>query len=245
MKNESRVRILALFACTVSFTTAARADFVTIDLDSFANTDLTTFTGGYNYPQNGGPVTVDGIPFVLPTIGPNGDTAVVFAYNSVSIPVGLYGITTADVLANSAWGVCGIGVGEIDFVGSAGTYVYTLTEGDNIRDHFNGGFCNSAPNISGSANFGPDRLDLHSIQLPASFANETLESVVFVSYDQFELGTPFLEGLTVDPDPPPAVPEPSSLVFVGIALIAIAVRHRLQRRAYSDGRRACHSEACS
>jgi PEP-CTERM motif len=228
MKNESRMRILVLFACAVSLTTAVRADFVTIDLSPFANSDLTTFTGGYNYPQQGGSITVDGIPFILPTIGANQDTGVVFAYDSASIPIGLYGVTSADVLANSAWGVCGIAVGEIDFVGSVGTFHYTLTEGDNIRDHFNGGFCNSAPNISGTANFGPDRLDLHSIQLPASFADETLESIAFVSYDQFELGTPFLAGLTVDPDPPSSTPEPSSLLFAGIGAIAIVVKRRLQ-----------------
>ena len=151
-----------------------------------------------------------------------------FASDRISIPIGLYGTASSGVLANSAWGVCGIAVGEIGFVGSAGTYVYMLSEGDNIRDNFNGVFCNSAPNISGSADFGPDRLDLHSIQLPAALATETLESVVFVSYYQFELGTPFLAGLTIDPAPPQATPEPSSLLFAGIAAITIVVKRRLQ-----------------
>jgi len=78
MKTESRLRIIVLFACVMLFTMTARGDYVTIDLNSFANSDLTTFTGGFHYPQNGGSITVDGMPFILPTIGWNQDTAVVF-----------------------------------------------------------------------------------------------------------------------------------------------------------------------
>ncbi len=47
-------------------------------------------------------------------------------------------MTTVDVLVNSAFGSCGADVGEIDFVGSSETYADTLTEGVNVRDHFNG-----------------------------------------------------------------------------------------------------------
>ena len=98
---------------------------------------------------------MDGIPFILPTIGWNQDTPLCSPWDRISIPIGLYGTASSGVLANSAWGVCGIAVGEIGFVGSAGTYVYMLSEGDNICDHFNGVFCNSAPNISGSAEQPP------------------------------------------------------------------------------------------
>jgi hypothetical protein len=115
-----------------------------------------------------------------------------------------------------------------------------LSEGDNIRDHFNGVFCNSAPNISGSADFGPDRRDLHSIQLPAAFATETLESVVFVSYDQFELGTPFLAGLTIDP-----APLKPRLSHRASCLPASPRSRSLSNVAYSDGLRVCHGVACS
>jgi len=47
------------------------ADTVEIDLSSFVNSDLTTYTGGLNYPQHGGPITLDGIPFDLATTGPS------------------------------------------------------------------------------------------------------------------------------------------------------------------------------
>jgi hypothetical protein len=229
MASLKVARALVLpIAALISFAAGARADITPIDLSTFVNSDLTTFTGGGNYPQQGGPLTVDGIPFVLATIGPNQDTAILEAsQGGYDIPIDTFGVDSADVLMNSAWGICGITVGEIDFVGSSGTYVYSLQEGTNIRDHYQGDFCNSSADVTASANFGPDRLDMYSIQLPAAFLGETLESIDFVGYGEYELGTPFLAALDIDP-PSPA-PEPSATLLVLIAGASLALIRRLKR----------------
>jgi hypothetical protein len=213
----------------------ARADAVEIDLSSFVNSDLTGYTGGSNYPQHGGPLTVDGISFDLATIGPEQDTAVIQTNGpqDFSIPVEVLGATSVNVLVNSAFGSCGADVGEIDFTGSSGTYSYKLTEGVNVRDHFNGQFCNSAGGITGTASFGggADRLDLLSITLPLSFSGQTLESIDFKGFGNGQLGEPFLAGATIvnpaDPPDPPPVPEPRYLLVVSAGAVAMLLRRRL------------------
>ena len=226
-------KFVSIVTVVVCIAGAGRADTVQIDLSSLVNSDLTTYTGGSNYPQHGGPITVDGTQFELATIGPQDDTAVLqTGTQGFSIPVDTFGVTSVDLLVNSAYGSCGADVGEIYFVGSSGTYSYTLTEGVNVRDHFDGAFCNSAGEITDTASFGggADRLDLDSIELPASFADQTLEWINFKGFDQGELGEPFLAAATVvtpaDSDPPP-VPEPSDLLFACIAFGAILVKRRL------------------
>jgi hypothetical protein len=223
------VSIVAVVVCTAA---TGRADPVQIDLSGLVNSDLTTYTGGSNYPQHGGLITVDGIPFELATIGPQQDTAVIQTSGTqdFSIPVGTFGVTSAYVLVNSADGSCGTDVGEIDFVGSSGTYSYKLTEGVNVRDHFDGAFCNSAGDITDTASFGggADRLDLDSIELPPSFADQTLESIDFKGFGEGQLGEPFLAAATLDPDPA-AVPEPADLAVVSLAAAAmLLLRRRLQ-----------------
>ena len=221
-------------AAVACFAGAARADTVEIDLSGFVNADLTTYTGGFNYPQHGGTITVDSIPFQLATIGSQQDTAIIQTngVQDYSIPVGIFGVTSVDVLVNSAYGSCGTDVGEIDFVGSSQTFSYNLTEGVNIRDHFNGNFCNVAGSIAGTASFGAgsDRLDLDSILLPASFSDQTLESIDFEGFGKGELGEPFLAAATIvtpgDPDPA-AVPEPSSFLFLIVASAIVALRRIL------------------
>ena len=218
-----------------------RADTVEIDLSSFVNSDLTTYTGGSNYPQHGGAITVDTIPFELATIGSGQDTAVIQTngIQDFSIPVEASGVTTVDVLINSAFGSCGADVGEIDFVGSSETYSYTLTEGVNLRDHFNGKFCNSAGDATATASFGggADRLDLESVQLPLSFSGQTLESIDFKGFGNGQLGEPFLAAATIltpaDPDPAP-VPEPSQLLVACVAAAILLLR--LLRRSAVGGR---------
>jgi hypothetical protein len=220
---------------------AARADITEVGLSGLVNADLTTYSGGSNYPQHGGSLTVSGIPFDLATIGPQSDTGIVQTTGAqdFSIPVDVLGGMSVYVLINSAYGACGSDVGELDFVGSSQTYAYPLVEGGNIRDHFAGQFCNQAPAISGSASFGggADRLDLNSIQLPSSFATQTLESIDFKSFGMGQLGQPFLAALTVEsgrdlsarvPEQVPApVPEPGDLRFLGTAMAAIVLRRYL------------------
>ena len=214
----------------------ARADAVSIDLSSQVNSDLITYSGGWSYPQHGGPLTVAGIPFTLATIGPNSDTGVIQSSiiagvsQSYSLPVNLFGVTSAYTLINSAFGTCGANVGELDFIGSSSTFTYTLTEGTNVRDHFNSGFCGTVDNSVRSRYFGGgiDRLDMQSIVLPAAFATETLKSIDLKTFGQGWNGSPFLAGLTLDPA---AVPEPAlgPVGLIAIALIPLARRHWRRR----------------
>lgn len=222
--------ILTVAVCLAGI---GRADTVEVDLSGFVNSDLTTYTGGSNYPQHGGSITLDAIPFELATIGPEQDTAVIQTNGAqdFSIPVEVFGATSVDVLVNSAFGSCGTDVGEIDFVGSSGTYTYTLTEGVNVRDHFNGQFCNSAGDITDTASFGSDRLDLLSITLPLSFSGQTLESIDFIGFGKGQLGEPFLAAATIvtpaDPLDPAPVPEPEDLLVVSVGAAAMFLKRRL------------------
>ena len=226
-------KFASIVTVAVGIAGIVRADTVEIDLSSFVNSDLTTYTGGSSYPQHGGAITVDTIPFELATIGSGQDTAVIQTDGTqdFSIPVGVSGVTTVDVLVNSAYGSCGADVGEIDFVGSSDTYSYQLTEGVNLRDHFNGKFCNSAGDTTATASFGggADRLDLESIQLPPSFSGQTLESIDFEGFGNDPLGEPFLAAATIitpaDPDPAP-VPEPPQLLAVCASAAVLVCRRR-------------------
>ena len=208
-RRTRRTLLLIIAICCFSiFGLAQSTDQISIS--SLANADLVTqYTNGSYYPPHGGPLTVAGIPFTLATIPPNSDTAViqgltVGSEQSFSIPVNTKGVVTVYTLINSAFGSCGTIVGELDFVGaSSSTYVYTLTEGDNIRDHNQDGFCNTAPNIVGTASFGGGqvRLDMQQVMLPASFANDTLNSITFKSYGLGYAGTPFIAAITTASSP--------------------------------------------
>ncbi len=70
-------KFVAIITLAVGVAGIVRADSVEIDLSSFVNSDLTTYTGGSNYPQHGGAITVETIPFELATIGSGQDTAVI------------------------------------------------------------------------------------------------------------------------------------------------------------------------
>ncbi len=241
-----RAETLVGIAAALCLAGLGRADTAPISLGSFVNADLTTYTGGSNYPQHGGPLTVDTIPFELSTIGAQSDTAIIQTTGTqeFSIPVGIFGVSTAYLLIDSAFGNCGASVGEIDIIGSSQTYVYTLVEGGNIRDHFNGVFCNVAGDVTATANFGGDRLDMDAIKLPAAFLHQTLESIDFKSSGNAQAGEPFLAAATVfSPFQPEAakfnlsnldtspVPEPSQLLVVGVGVALLFLIRCLKRRA--------------
>lgn len=227
----------ALTLVTAAFlATIARADTVSVDLSGLINSDLTTYTGGGSYPQHGGSITVGGIPFSLATTSWNSDTGVIQssteygAGQTFTLNVNLFGVTSAYTLIDTAFGYCGAEVGAVEFVGSSTTYTYTLTEGANVRDHYEGSFCNSLTNAGGTAYFGADRLDMQSIVLPHAFDSEMLKSIEFVSYGQSLGGSPFLAAVTLDPGPNGTVPEPTLWPLGLIALLAAPVARRRVRQ---------------
>jgi hypothetical protein len=221
---------IAVSACLVH---VAQADTVQIDLSSYVNADLTTYSGGLNYPQHGGTLSVATIPFMLATIGTNLNTGVIqsFVAETFSIAIGVFSVTSAYTLVNSAFGACGTNIGEIDFIGSSNTFAYALTEGINVRDHFNGGFCNAVTSVAGTASFGggSDRLDMQLITLPAGFSHDTLQRIDFKGFGQGERGSPFLAATTIVTS---AVPEPANFLFLSIggAIMLSAYRWKCKLR---------------
>jgi hypothetical protein len=226
MKLELKRKTLVFVGAIVSSVTAGDLAFASqIDISGLVNSDLTTYSGGSNYPQNGGSLTVAGVTFQLSTIAPNNNTAVIqgstaFGVSETyTIPVNLFGIQTVDTLINSAFGTLGTDIGSLVFHGAGGeTFTYTLTEGFNVRDHFEDGFVNSATNLAGTANFGnppgTDRLDMQEILLPAIFASATLTSIDFNSFGQGGNGAPFVAA--IDAFTTSATPLPAALpLFAG------------------------------
>jgi len=191
------------------------------------NANLQTYTGGTNYPLGPTTITVGGIPFNLAGFSPGGGTGIIQTNNSsFTIPVGLANVTTVFGLINSAFGVSGATVGSLVFTDSASdTFTFTLVEGTNVRDHFNGAFNNSATDIFATACFGgstcPDRLDAYQITLPASFAGNTLVSIVF-NGNNAAGGEPFLAGLTGE-NGTSVVPLPAALPLFATGLAALGL----------------------
>ena len=171
------------------------------------NTDISTWSGGslYNlvFP---GLHTWHGVPFNLENRHSNYDNTnyKVFAEGSLSIPVNAYGVVKAYTIINSAWGQYGVIIGKIEFFGSGNSYYKVdLIEGINVRDHYDGPYNNIIDGINALPAFdnGPAeaRLDMQIYTLPSSFANETLQYIVFTSYDLgAPQGSPFIAAITVE-----------------------------------------------
>jgi hypothetical protein len=206
-----------------------------IDISTLVNQNLQGYTGGTNYPLGPASITVGTIPFNLAGF-PGGGTGIIQTNNSsFTIPVGVANVTTVYGLINSAFGTSGFGVGNLVFTDSAGdTFSFILVEGTNIRDHFNGAFNNSATDILATACFGgstcPDRLDSYQITLPASFAGNTLVSIVFNGTNA-NAGEPFLAGLTAETPGTSVVPLPAALPLFATGLAGLGLLGWRRKRA--------------
>jgi hypothetical protein len=209
-----------------------------VDISGAVNSDITQYNNGDLYPQTGGILVVGGVTFDLATI--NGHTASALAvFQTINIAVDQSGINTMYALINSGFGTAGSNIGELQFNGSTGSFVYQLVEGTNVRDHNNDGFENSATDITATASFADPqnpnrevRLDMYTI----SFGNiGTLNSIDLISNSDPSLGEPFIAGLT-GAFVTSAVPEPSTwammiLGFCGLGFIAYRRKDKLALRA--------------
>lgn len=228
-----------LFVAIIALGSPAAA--ATVDLTSNVNQNLNGYTGGGNYPENGGPINIGGITFELNALpGGSGTGVIQTSAGSITpfnILVGEFGVTTVYTIANSSFGKAGETAGQLIFHGSAGgTYTYTFLEGDNIRDHATTGFNIDAPNIFASQDFGGGtRLDVQRIFLPTAFASETLVSIDF-SYIGNTVpgdGEAFLAAITTSVA---AVPEPSTwammiLGFAGVGYMAYRRKNKMALNA--------------
>jgi MYXO-CTERM domain-containing protein len=217
------IALVALWMASLCVT--AHADYTELTLPDL-NADIRTWTNGsvYNslFP---GDVTWNGVPFTLAEDGA-GNTAWMkddTAPESLDITVDVFGVTDAYTIINSAWGSYGTTDGYVEFFGSDGAYYSApLVQGTNLRDHNNGGFNNTIDGVNAVTAFdgGAARLDMQLYTLPATFADETLETIRFTSGATSGSGVPFIAAATVEtagePEPEPAIPAPGALLLTAL-----------------------------
>jgi hypothetical protein len=235
MRTNTR-GIVIIAALIASLGVSAQAGYTSLTLPDL-NTDIRTWTDGSTYnPLFPGDHTWNGVPFTL-AVDAQGHTAWWRSGNapeSLTIPVNVFGVTEAYTIINSAYGSLGTTDGLVEFFGSGGShYSVPLVQGDNLRDHFDGGFNNTIDGIHAlpAFNIGPGRarLDMQLYTLPDSFASETLTSIRFTSGAASASGTPFLAAATVETPSGPTVPVPGALLLGTIGAMAVDLlrRHRL------------------
>lgn len=199
---------------------------ILVNFDSQVNADITTFTGGSGYPQNGGFVNVAGIDHRLAQTTSGKTGSMFFVNETKTITINEFGIGEVYTLINSTTGVNGQLNGRIEIAGSGGLLqTVVLTQGDNIRDHFNGSFNNSAPNLNGTLSYQSGvRFDQQKIVLDAAFHSATLTEIRFIGQNNFgSNGSPMLQSLTLE-----AVPEPGTVIAL-TAGVALLVRRKAKQ----------------
>lgn len=224
----------ATVAVALGVMAAAPASAATVDISSFVNADLRTYTNGFLYPVGPTSITIGGVGFKLAGSGSSGlgaiQSAVFGPPDSYVIPVGQTDVKTVYTVINSAFGAPGANIGSLTFTGLSNTFTYQLVEGANVRDHFNGGFVNTAPGVFATADFGPVapfsnvRLDVQQIVLPVGFASDTLTSITFSGNGLGGAGAPFLAAATTVS----GIPEAATwaMMIAGFGVMGLVLRRR-------------------
>ena len=219
MSKQTVCILLAFLLGSMVSAAPAGADYYTLTLPTL-DTDIATWSDGGTYNLYfPGSHTWNGVPFVLENRTPGNYKA---SISSLTIPVGVYGVTEAYTIINTAWGTYGAVVGKVEFNGTGGAYYsMDLTEGINVRDHYWGSFNNVIDGIhaKGCFDYGSwrARLDMQIFTLPAEFAHETLLNMVFTNSGGYPQGSPFIAAATVS-----AIPLPGTLLLLGSGLLGVA-----------------------
>jgi PEP-CTERM motif len=234
---------LATTVMAILFLTApvsAAPIFTSIDLSGVANERLQIRNA--NYPTGQG-VLLGGVPFDIP-VGRNtwqaanaagGGPGVV----SLTLPIGLDGVTGVHTLINTLWGTPVLpALATLRFTFDDGTvFLKQLVGGVDVRDYYQNTFTNTINNTTTVRVFftdsdgiaGPNRyrLDKQFIDLSA-FSDKTLVSLTLVDRGNQNVQRIFLAGLTVEQ----AVPEPSTLILIVVGAVGGLVRR--WRRVVAD-----------
>ncbi|MBR0720704.1 PEP-CTERM sorting domain-containing protein [Bradyrhizobium manausense] len=235
---KKRLLAVSLLALTTFQVSQARASQVQIDLSSQVNADLVTYSGGTNYPAGGTSLTIGAATFSLASYPGGNHLGAVQTLGQDNLPtsfvfggLNITGVQTIYSLVNSAFGANGATTGQFIFTGSGGTFTFNLTEGVNIRDHFNDGFINTATNLYGSAYYGAsnqDRLDAQQFNV-SGIGTLTKVEFDYVGNGVWGNGEPFLAALTTDTVG--AVPEPSTWAMLLLGFCSLGfLAHRGRRR---------------
>jgi hypothetical protein len=202
----------SIVAIALTAAASARAGEIPIDVSGQVNEPWSfvgpaQVSGGSNYPT--GSQNFGGVPFSIPA-GPNNywnaGAAADFGSGTVSItiPVGIAGVTSAFTLLNTMWGQPGPAAYiSVTFNGSAGaTYSQPLVGNVNVRDYNVGGYTNTIDNTStiqvwDNEPTTTDRLDRQEFILPPTFASQVLTSVTITDSGNEDLSRAAFAGLTV------------------------------------------------
>jgi len=167
-------------------------------------------------------VTISGIDHQL-AVTAGGKTGSMFFVNETkTVPINLFGIMEVYTLINSTFGSFGAINGKVEVHGTGGLLdTFTLTQGINIRDHFAGPFNNVATGLNGTLPYQTGvRFDQQKFVLSSAFHSATLTEIRFIGENNFgSNGNPMLQSLNLR-----AVPEPASMVVLGLGLVALVRR---------------------
>ncbi|HXM39612.1 MAG TPA: hypothetical protein VN924_00065 [Bryobacteraceae bacterium] len=214
---NTNFRLVCSIVAVAVTAASARAGVVPVDFSSLANepwtylppacNGTTGINNGYTFPT--GSQNFGGVPFSIPT-GPNNYWNGAAAANcgsgtvSLTIPVGVSGVTSAFTLLNTMWGQFGPQAYLfVTFNGSNGaTYTYPLVGGVNVRNFniFPGGnpvTIDNTSTIQAWTNGMDQTLDRQEYILPAAFASQALTSVTITDTGNVNFSRAVFAGLTV------------------------------------------------
>jgi hypothetical protein len=191
---------------------SARAGQIPIDISTLANLLWTSpfcdnsILNASTFPT--GSQNFGGVPFAIPT-GPNNYWSGSLAGNcgsgvvSITIPVGVPGVTSAFTLLNTFRGQAGPDAYlYVTFTGSGGATATQPLVGDvNVRNYNSGGYTSTINNTSTIqvwTNGGEGQLlDRQQYILPAAFASQVLTSVTITDTGSYDDSRAIFSALTV------------------------------------------------
>jgi hypothetical protein len=192
------------------------------------NTNIENWSDGSRYnPYFPSESQLGGVPFTLIQDDAGNNSFI----GTLTIPIGIFGVSTVYTLMNTATGQLGAQVGTLTAIGSSGAIQsFALVVGDNIRDHYYGNYVNTISsnyvtlNVAGGSQPGTAHLDMQAFALNSEFAQQTLTSITFSGAGGNPQGVPFIAGLTVS-----AVPEPHSLLMWLAGILLFAYRAKVSK----------------